>query len=395
MKLSNYKKIKLPDKPGVYFFKKGKEILYIGKATSLQDRTRSYFAKDLIETRGPAILDMVVQANNIKWQETDSVLEALILEAELIKKYQPKYNIKEKDDKSWNYVCISKDPIPKILIIRGKNLIKEKYKNIYGPFTNSFQLKEALKIIRRIFPFLDEKSKNNYEFYKQIGLVPEKNSYSQNIKNIKLLFEGKKKRMIKDLEKRMKNLADEQKFEIANEVKKQIFALRHINDVSLIKQEFLESRTYKLETNRIEAYDVAHMSGKNMVGVMTVVENNTPQKGEYKKFIIRTQKNSNDTGALEEILSRRLRHTEWGLPSLVVVDGSVAQINVARRVLNRYQMKIPVVSVVKNEKHKAKAIQGDEKIIKNYKGEILLANSEAHRFAITFYRQKSGKNMLK
>ncbi len=126
MKLSNYKKIKLPDKPGVYFFKKGKEILYIGKATSLQDRTRSYFAKDLIETRGPAILDMVVQANNIKWQETDSVLEALILEAELIKKYQPKYNIKEKDDKSWNYVCISKDPIPKNFNYSRKKFNKRK-----------------------------------------------------------------------------------------------------------------------------------------------------------------------------------------------------------------------------------------------------------------------------
>ena len=146
---------------------------------------------------------------------------------------------------------------------------------------------------------------------------------------------------------------------------------------------------------RIEAYDVAHMSGKNMVGVMTVIENGEIAKSEYKKFIIRTQSGANDTGALEDILSRRFRHLEWGLPSIVVVDGSVAQINVAKSVLNRYQFKIPIVGVVKDDKHKAKAIQGDETIIKKYKNQILLLNSEAHRFAIKFYRSKSRKNMLK
>ena len=112
MQLKDLKKINLPDKPGVYFFlgpskrseggKKGKGILYIGKATSLRDRTKSYFGKDLIATRGPMILDMMVQADKIDWQETDSVLEALILESALIKKYQPKYNVKEKTKKKIN-----------------------------------------------------------------------------------------------------------------------------------------------------------------------------------------------------------------------------------------------------------------------------------------------------
>ena len=108
---------------------------------------------------------------------------------------------------------------------------------------------------------------------------------------------------------------------------------------------------------------------------------------EYKKFIIRTQTGSNDTGALEEILSRRFRHIEWGLPSLVVVDGSIAQMNVAKRVLDRYQLKIPVVGVVKDERHKAKAIQGDEQTIKQNKKSILLANAEAHRFALAYHRK--------
>ena len=120
-----------------------------------------------------------------------------------------------------------------------------------------------------------------------------------------------------------------------------------------------------------------------------------PNKQEYKKFIIKTQTGSNDTGALEEVLSRRFRHTEWGLPSLVVVDGSTAQLNVAKRVLNRYQFEIPIVAVVKDDRHKARAIIGEESLIKAHKKSILLANSEAHRFGIAFHKQKRSKNFLK
>ncbi len=447
-------KLKLPDKPGVYFFKRGKNILYIGKATSLRDRTKSYFSKDLIATRGPSILDMVVQADKVDWQETDSVLEALILEAELIKKHQPKYNVKEKDDRSWNYVCITDEEIPKVITVRGKEL-KERsrqrfsnglagigtrgtedmrkslpttfsFSSVFGPYTNGLQLREAMKIIRRIFPFVDAESikKNNKEFYKQLGLTPEgMKEYKENIKNLKLFFQGKKKKIIQNLKKEMFEYAKKKEFEKAGEKKRQIFALEHINDIALIKKdkEFSleglsqtdgprvsagrarpdrdptkkDSLAFLNYFGRIEAYDVAHMSGKNMVGVMTVIENGEIAKSEYKKFIIRTQSGANDTGALEDILSRRFRHLEWGLPSIVVVDGSVAQINVAKSVLNRYQFKIPVVGVVKDDKHKAKAIQGEETIIKKYKNLILLANSEAHRFAIKFYRSKSRKNMLK
>lgn len=393
MNSQQFKKIKLPKKPGVYFFYKGKDILYIGKATSLSGRVKSYFGKDLIVTRGPLLLDMVTQSTSIKWQETDSVLEALILEANLIKKYQPKYNTKEKDNKSFNYVCITKDLIPKVLVVRGRNLNKENYAVVYGPFPNGMQLKDAMKIIRRIFPYIDEQSskKNNREFYVQLKLTPENIlQYKNNIKNLKLFFQGKKKSVALNFKKEMLSFAKKKEFEKAGEIKKRLFALEHINDVALIKGDYLVS-TQKF---RIEAYDIAHMAGKNMVGVMTVIENGQLAKNEYKKFIIRTQASSNDTGALEEVLSRRLRHVEWGLPSLIVMDGSVAQTNIAKAVLNRYQYKIPVVSVVKDDKHKAKAIMGDEMIIKKYKKDILLANSESHRFAITFHKKRRDKNFL-
>lgn len=445
MKKIQLKNIKLPEKPGVYFFMKGKDILYIGKATSLRDRVKSYFSKDLIVSRGPLILDMVTQADNIKHESTDSVLEALILESNLIKKFKPKYNTKEKDNKSFNYVCITKDELPRVLIVRGRGLDKKLYAKVYGPFPNGSQLKEAMKIIRRIFPYFDNDSlkKNNKEFYKQLGLVPdiiikdgkEKSSFSSwsgtssslirgpekkklfpehlddylhiyknNIKNLKLFFDGKKKSVILNFKKEMLAYAKEKEFEKASEIKKRIFALEHINDVALIKESEISIPGLKdapkpgMEisgtVSRIEAYDIAHMGGKNMVGVMTVVENGEVNKSEYKKFNIKTQMGANDTGALEEVLSRRFRHTEWGLPSLVVVDGSTAQVNVAKRVLDGYQFNIPIVGVVKDDRHKAKAIIGDPKIIKTYKSHILLANSESHRFAINFHKQKRNKNFL-
>lgn len=454
MTKDNFKKLKLPDKPGVYFFFKNKEIIYIGKATSLKDRVKSYFGKDLIEARGPAILDMVFKADKIKWEVTDSVLEALILEANLIKKYQPRYNTKEKSDKSFNYVCITKEKLPKVVIVRGREIQEQwnfsrsslpgvpggtytsknftvPYSKVFGPYPNGSQLREALKIVRRVFSFLDDKNKNYLEFYRQINLAPDlshRKLYLQNIKNIKLFFEGRKQQIFRNLRKEMKDYAKLREFEKAGEVKRQIFALKHINDVALIKEnttlkyslpQVLGSprdyaRPDRSEENisadvgipqggsptsgkivRIEAYDIAHMGGKNMVGVMVVVEGGEVAKNEYKKFKIKTQSDANDTGALREVLERRLVHTEWTYPNLIVVDGGIAQINTARKILSDLKVNIPIVSVVKDEHHKARAIMGNRGHAVKYKKEILLANSESHRFAISYHKNLRNKNFLK
>lgn len=431
MKIETFKKTKLPDKPGVYFFLgrpkrgggglKGKDILYIGKATSLKDRVKSYFSKDLIETRGPLLVDMVFKANKIKWQETDNVLEALILEANLIKKHQPYYNTKEKDDKSFNYVVITREELPKVIIVRGKELKEEE--KAYGPYTSGPQLREAMKIIRRIFPFMDDKSKNYLEFYKQINLVPDledRKLYLQNIKNIKLFFEGKKQKVLKNLEKEMKVYAKNREFEKAGEIKRQIFALKHINDVALLKEDHFASRNFSQVLGspgpypsqtirktpadsafRLEAYDIAHMSGKNMVGAMVVVDlpagrqgNGEVNKDAYRKFKIRTQDNANDTGALTEVLERRFTHTEWQFPNLIIVDGGVAQINAAKKVIKKLGLNIDILSVLKDERHKPKDILGSKVLAQKYEKEILLANSEAHRFTITYHKNLRAKNFL-
>ena len=177
MKSQYLAKLDIPDSPGVYFWKQGNKTLYIGRATSLRDRTRSYFSADIIATRGPRIVDMVTKSTKLSWQKTDSVLEAIILEANLIKKFRPHYNVQEKDDKSWNHVVITKEKFPRVIVVRGRNLNALPYKIdvSFGPFISGGALKESLRIIRKMFPFLDERSyqKRQSPFYRQIGLSPE------------------------------------------------------------------------------------------------------------------------------------------------------------------------------------------------------------------------------
>jgi excinuclease ABC subunit C len=406
MTKSDLEKHKLPDSPGVYFFKKGMRILYVGKATSLRDRARSYFSADIIASRGPLIKKMLDEASSVDIIKTDSVLEALILEANLIKKHQPPYNTKEKDDKSFNYVVITKEDFPRVLVVRGKELEKwskqEKY--ILGPFPHGGIFKDALKIIRKIFPFRDkcksciiprESAGCKPCFDRQIGLCPgvctgetTKREYQKTIRNIKLFFEGKKPRLIKKLEKEMKTYAKRQEFEKAGRIKRTIFHLKHIQDVSLIRKEFKSRQGQSLpEGFRIEAYDIAHISGTSAVGAMVAAENGEMKKSDYRKFKIKSERKRSDTDMLKEILRRRLNHREWRLPNLIVVDGGEAQINAAGKALKEYGFSIPVVSVVKDERHKPKNILGGFRYRGKYEREIVLANGEAHRFAAAYHRK--------
>jgi len=387
----NINKYKLPDLPGVYFFlgKKGK-ILYIGKATNLKDRVKSYMSKTVFDTRGPLIAKMLEEAKKIEFIETNSVLEALLLEASEIKKHQPIYNSKEKDDKSYNYVTFTKDDFPKVLITRGSGT--------YGPFPHGGELKEALKIIRKIFPYRDKckLGQSKLCFNAQIDLCPgvcvgqiSKKEYQKSIKHLTLFFEAKKSKLIKSLEKEMKMFAGKHEFEEAEKIKRKIFALGHIQDVALLKHD-LEASTRNLEANfRIEAYDTAHISGTHTVGVMTVVENSELNKNQYRKFKIQLDGND-DIANLKEILTRRFAHLEWKFPNLIVVDGGRGQINVTKEVLRKAGLDINVVSVVKDDKHKAREILGNGQSRALTKS-ILLANLEAHRFAIQYHRKLRGK----
>jgi len=394
----------LPDSPGVYLFKKGRRLLYVGKAASLRDRVRSYFGKDLARGRGERIVGMVALADRVEWQKTSSVLEALILEAALIKRLQPPYNVDEKDNKSWNYVVITREDFPRVLLVRGRELYQGRHKSdvqrLFGPFPEGGSLKEALRIVRKIFPFRDmcapcqDKAKPCKAcFNRQIGLCPgvcsgetTKTEYAQTIRHIKELFSGNFQGLKHRLAKEMKAAAKDEKFEKAKVLRRQIEALEHIRDVSLLKEKVVSSGG----AARIEAFDVAHTAGQETVAVMTVVYGGGPYKAAYRKFTIRSVKN-NDVAALSEALERRLGHTEWPLPRAFAIDGGKAQVNAVQRVLKKAGIGIPVVGIVKDERHRPSHLIGDRRAIEAYERDILLANAEAHRFAITWHRKRRGK----
>lgn len=407
MIFQDLKKHNLSDAPGVYFFLDGqKKPLYIGKATSLKDRVKSYFTKDISETRSPLIAKMVSEAKSIDFRKTSSVLEALLLEADLIKKFKPKFNTKEKDDKSFNCVVITKEDFPQVLIKRKKDIQENSkdYQKIFGPFSNGGQLKEALRIVHKIFAFRDEKCELGSKcpcFNYSLGLCPgtcigkiDKKLYSKTIKNIMKFLSGNIKSVSSGLEKDMNTLAKKHKFEEAKILRDKIYALNHINDVALIKSDSAKKSRLEGENFRIESFDIAHMSGKDMVGVMTVLEGGEIKKSDYRKFKIETCDNANDPKALKEVLERRFDHTEWTFPDLIVVDGGAIQINVANQFVLSKGLKISVVSVVKDSRHKAKGILGQENLAKKYKKEIILANAESHRFAISFHKKLRSKNFL-
>jgi excinuclease ABC subunit C len=404
MKKQDLAQCGLPDAPGVYFFRDAEgSILYIGKATSLKDRVRSYFNPDLMKQRGLRLVTMVTLAKTVTFQETASVLEALLLENKLIKEHVPPYNAREKDNKSFTCVVITKEEFPRVLLMRvreyEKRFTKKGVLAVYGPFSSVSQLREAMKIIRKMFPYRDvcEEKSSRPCFNAQLGLCPgvcvgtiSRAEYKKNIANIRRLFEGKRTEIKRSLEKDMEMYAKRQLFEKAATVRNTLFALDHIRDISLIKED--EILSFKDTTFRIEAYDVAHISGTSRVGVMTVIEGKRLAKDEYRKFKLEEAKNDDYEG-LRQIMTRRFSHREWRYPDLIVIDGGQGHKQTAEKVLISLGLLIPCVSVVKDDRHKPKDILGDKVHVDYHKKEILLANNEAHRFAIGYHKTLRNKRI--
>jgi excinuclease ABC subunit C len=411
MQRNELNKFDLPDLPGVYLFKQGRKILYVGKATSLRDRVRSYFDDDLISTRGPRIVDMVTKADRIAYETTPTILEALVREAVLIKKYYPAANTEGKDDKTFLYAVITQEDIPRVLVIRGKDIDfknrisdGQKLKALYGPFPSGAQLREGLRLIRRIFPFFDTpkpvKAKSKHqaakiEFNTQIKQYPRtfsEKEYRRTIRHVMLFLSGRGKELHLTLQKEMRNAAKEERFEDAAEARRELFALDHIQDVSLIKDESLEESRGKFSQVRVEAYDTAHLSGTNAIGVMTVLVGGVPSKSEYRTFNIRGVQKNDDIASLKEILSRRLGHLEWPLPKVIVVDGGKTQKKTAETVLADAGVMIPVAAIVKDERHRPREVIGARRAGIT-EADAVLANSEAHRFSLSKHRQARSRSI--
>lgn len=389
---------KFPDSPGVYIMRDARRRpIYIGKASSLKRRVLSYFQRPQ-ETR---LEQMLTQVHSIDVKKSDSVIEALFLENGLIKKYRPKYNVKLKDDKTFLGIFITKEDWPRVFPARiTQKLPKGEF---YGPFPSANQVREALQIIRKIFPFrvscqpLSGKACFEYHLGQCPGVCAGKveiKDYQKTIHQIKLFLRGKKKSVIKEIEKDMKTAAKNMDFEKAAKLRDKIFALRHIQDVALIQEEDLHHP--EDIPSRIEAYDVSNISGAFAVGSMVVFTEGLVDKSQYRKFKIQIseawKKGADDIAALKEILSRRLNHTEWPYPDLILIDGGKGQVNGANEILKARRLNVPVIGIAKGPDRDKDELIGVENL--SFDKKLLLrVRDEAHRFAIEYYRLRHRKGI--
>jgi len=408
---------KLPKTAGVYAFKKGREILYIGKAANIRERVRQH--KELLS-----------KALQLGYLKTDSEIEALILEANLIKKYQPKYNVVWRDDKNYFYVGITKEDYPQVFITHQIKSLNTKF---VGPFVDGGALKQTLKILRKVFPYRScrvlpkrpclwyhlgrcpapclTKSKISLE----IPLTRLKKDCQRNAKNIMKIFKRGKTKTLGDLKKEMKIAAKNQNFELAAKIRDQISALEKvmsharifepfqispIENWSPIQKELKKILKTKKGITRIEAYDISNIQGEVATGAMVTFINGHPDKNFYRKFKINIAGKPDDVAMLKEVLSRRLKHPEWPYPDLMLIDGGKPQLNVAvkSKFQNTKSKNIKIIAIAKQKNELF--IEGQKKsiLLKSLPREIfnliLQLRDEAHRFAQSYHHKLRKKVLL-
>ncbi len=348
-----------------------------------------------------------------------SEFEALLLEAELIKKHRPFFNVQSKDDKSPLYIKISKENIPLVTTTRKTKEVKSTY--LVGPFPSAKVTKEILKTVRKIFPYCQHTNPKKPCLYVHLGLCPfpyenknTRKNYGKTTKKIKTLLSGKSKELTKQLTREMTSFSKDELYERAQDTKDQITKLQTLTTTYHTPKDFLEQPNLvddkalqKLEDiknhlglqsrpERIECYDISNISGTFAVGAMVTFISGQGDKSEYRKFRIKFIDKPNDYEMIKEVLARRFKNN-WPKPDLIIIDGGRGHLNSALSVLQKYKLNIPVVSLAKRFEqiytpHKVMPIT----LLKESPARQLAQEirDEAHRFAITYHRLLRSKGLL-
>lgn len=405
----------VPSVAGVYIFKRAGKPLYVGKAVNLKRRLASYFRKKI---SGKTAL-LLEEADKLEWIETHSEVMALLKEAELIKKYRPKWNYLLRDDKNYFYVGITQEAFPRIFVTHQpsqKENLKSKIDYI-GPFTSGLALKKTLKLLRRIFPYctckkLHKRPCLNTQIGRCFGFCcleneklstwggKKRDEYEKSIKSIVTVLNGKRKVLLTGLKKRMREAARRDDFEEAARLRDQIKGLENIfehqnlslpqtplfwNKIESILKNLL---AFRGEISRVEGYDISNISGTEATGSMVVFLNGKPVKYEYRRFRIKTVSGANDTAMLKEVLRRRFSHTEWPLPDLILIDGGKPQLNAALLIT---RSRVKIIALAKREE-KLYIKPGKNPIpLKNLPEHVAnflkLVRDESHRFAKKYHHK--------
>jgi len=355
----------LPCTPGVYFHKSASgEIIYVGKAAVLKNRVRQYFQDS--RGRDNKTMALVAEIADTDWIETESEVDALFLESEMVKRYMPRYNVLLRDDKSQMYVRIDmKSEWPTVSFTRNPADDGAEY---VGPFYNGFALKKALRYLRRVFPYLTRQRRpGQSKLDEDLGLSPRLSdgsaAYKANLRKLISYIKGNRKAIAAELERDMKTAAGLHDFERAADLRNKLSAMRELQRrVCFGDKEFLDISKDKALADlakllglkdipvRIEGYDISHMSGRQVVSSMVVFTNGVSDRAEYRKFKV-SEKND-DTGNIYQTIFRRLseRHLKsWGRPDLLLIDGGKGQLAAAIRARDERGVTVPIVSIAKRE----------------------------------------------
>lgn len=402
---------KLPPSPGVYIYKNDQnDIIYVGKAINLKKRVSQYFQRE--DALGPKTATLVSQIAFIEYKEVNSELQALLLEANLIKKYKPKYNSQLRDDKSYIYLCITSEPIPRIFSTH-KNKLNDK-DDFYGPFPDGSSLRSLLKTIRRIFPYrscrvLPKKPCIYYDLGLCTAPCINIDGYNQIIGKIRKFLNGNITSLLTQTQKDIRALTKDEKFEEALILRKQLESLTYITTSWRYAQDLGKDHNLQddqiskaldqlstvlnpcfpnLKLRKIECYDISNFGNNYFVGAMTVFCGGQIDKSQYRKFKIRSKANQDDMFMIKEIVYRRLQHPEWDLPDLIVLDGGIPQLSVTSSIVGQ----IPTIGLAKKQETIVIKTQADYLEInlpKDSNGLQLLQRlrDEAHRFGNKYRKE--------
>ncbi|MBI2593084.1 excinuclease ABC subunit UvrC [Candidatus Daviesbacteria bacterium] len=416
----------IPHKPGIYIYKdKAGKIIYVGKAVDLFSRVSSYFTSSWKDVKTARLVGDIASAETII---VESEIEALILEANLIKKNKPHYNIRLTDDKDYLYIVVTDEEFPKVLTARKKDLLKGK--KWFGPYPSATTVKTTLKKLRRIFPWCSGKNqgagimnhaKRKVCFYYHLGLCPgacagvvSQKDYIKIINRFSKFLDGKKHELLEELNSEMKQYSRKLRFEEASRVKKIIDGINYITAPTkisnyLVNPNFLEDlnknslEELQRDLNlpelpvRIEAYDISNFQGKEATGSMVVLTGGEIDKSQYRRFKIRMTGKPNDVGMHKEMMGRRLNHEDWPLPHLFIIDGGRGQAYAIAQLVNLKGVNIPVFGLAKREEW---LYPPEGEVIKLPKRSLALRllqkiRDESHRFAISYHKKLRAKVFLK
>lgn len=429
-------KHKIPHKPGIYMYKDNiGQVIYVGKAIDLHNRVSSYFSG----AHNTKTMQLVSNIADLETIIVESELEALILEANLIKKFLPHYNIRLTDDKDYLYIAVTKEDFPQVITARKKDLRPIKY--YFGPFPSSKTVKSTLKQLRRVFPwcsapqrdifkaqqnerFLDSgthsatiaKTRLKSCFYYHLKLCPgacigaiSKEDYKKIINRFVKFMEGRKDELLEELQKEMEERSKSLEFEEAAKIKGIIAGITYMLQPNRVSS-YLENPNFLEDENkigieelkrvlnlpklpeRIEGYDISNFQGHESTGSMVVLTNGEIDKSQYRRFKIKITGKPNDYGMHEEMMGRRLKNS-WPLPQLFLIDGGRGQVRAAQKKLLEKGISTPIFGLAKRMEW---LYPPEGEVIKLPKRSLSLRllqklRDESHRFAVSYHRKLRNK----